>query len=392
MIPGHQLPVLSPLTLRGIRAGVFASPDALEALVQRVRVEYGVAGALLTSSGTVALALGMLAASPSGGRVRVALPAWACPDLLTAADAVDAEVLLYDLDPATLGPDLDSLRLVLNAEPHAVVVAHWFGLPVDLSGIATLVRAAGAQLIDDAAQGVGASVAGRPVGSAGEFGVLSFGRGKGRTGGSGGALLAMTGSAAVRAAQVGQQLQAAVTGRGALLSLLAQWGLGRPWAYALPAAVPSLHLGETLYHPAPELRLMSASAAAVVDAVWKLSEEEAVIRRGNAERWRQALTEVVGLECFGPGKSGVAGWLRYPVVADRRLARLLTELPARRCGAMPGYPRILNEWESPPGRFLPQTPAWPGARTLAQSLITLPTHRRLRRADISQIIGRVQSL
>ena len=163
----RQLPVWSPLTFGAIVAGVRPSPDVLPSLERRITREYGAAAVLLTASGTVALALGYLASALPGVRPRVALPAWACPDLMTAADAAGAEVLLYDLDPATLSPDLDSLRKVLRAGIHAVVVAHWFGLPVALGPVAELVSAAGAHLIDDAAQGVGASVGGRPVGTGG---------------------------------------------------------------------------------------------------------------------------------------------------------------------------------------------------------------------------------
>ncbi len=82
------------------------------------------------------------------------MPAWACPDLMTAADSVDAEVILYDLDPATLAPAGASFADALALHPTSVVVAHWFGLPVSLESICTAVRNAGAQLIEDAAQGL----------------------------------------------------------------------------------------------------------------------------------------------------------------------------------------------------------------------------------------------
>ena len=39
------------------------------------------------------------------GRVKIALPAFCCYDLVTALHGAAAHVAFYDIDPATLGPD-----------------------------------------------------------------------------------------------------------------------------------------------------------------------------------------------------------------------------------------------------------------------------------------------
>jgi len=197
MIARHQLPAWSPLNLRALAAGIIPPPSsrALGRIERRIADEYRPRSLLLTRSGTIALALAMRASAPEGLRPRIGLPAWGCFDLMTAADAVDAEVVLYDLDPETLAPEQASFRGMLAREPHAAVVAHWFGVPVDLGPWAELARSAGALLVDDAAQAVGASLRGAPLGIGGDFGILSFGRGKGRPGGEGGALLAASPSA-----------------------------------------------------------------------------------------------------------------------------------------------------------------------------------------------------
>ena len=86
---------------------------AARALVSRW---FGSRDVLLTDSGTSALALALrMAVAARPDRPTVALPAWACYDLATAADAADVGVVLYDLDPATLGPDWASLDRALSA-------------------------------------------------------------------------------------------------------------------------------------------------------------------------------------------------------------------------------------------------------------------------------------
>lgn len=385
-----QLPVWSPLTLGAVAAGILPGAGALEDVERRIQDEYGSSGVLLTGSGTIALALAYVASAPHGVRPKVALPAWACPDLMTAADAVDAEVVLYDLDPGTLAPDLDSLGAALRTEPTAVVVAHWFGLPVDVGPIAELIWSAGARLIDDAAQGVGASMRGRPVGTGGDFGILSFGRGKGRTGGGGGALLANTDDAAGRLDEIRPMLVAARRGAKSLASLLGQWVLGRPSLYALPMRVPALKLGQTVYHPAPELRRMDPSAAKVLSRVWNLSMEEVAIRRGNAERWRGFLHQVRDVAVFDAPPGGTAGWLRFPITVANGRVSDFRNLRMSRHGVSAGYPSRLCDLPLQAGRMLVSTDKFSGALLLSQNLFALPVHQRVREGDFREILRCVQ--
>lgn len=386
----HQLPAWSPISLGALAAGLAPPRDAAARLAGRILAEYGARRVVLTGSGTHALALALHAAAPEGLRPRVALPGWACYDLMTAADMVDAEVLLYDLIPETLGPDPDSLGRALHAEPHAVVAAHWFGLPLDLDPLTRQSEAAGALLIDDAAQGAGASMRGRPVGAGGAYGVLSFGRGKGRTGGGGGAVMAFTDAAAEALARSEVRLEASGNGAGSLLALSAQWALGRPWLYGIPSHWPGVRLGETIYHRAGTPTRISARSAAIVNEVWNLSSTEARTRRAHADRWRAELTGVDDIYTYRMETDRVAGWLRYPVLTSPRVKRVFQQEAARRHGVMPGYPGVLGDLPVPSHRMLVAKFELQGARTLADRLFTLPTHHHLRGLDFETIRRCVQ--
>lgn len=383
----RQLPAWSPVTVRALAGGALASSRGARRRVNlgaRLRGEYGAGVVQLTDSGTAALALAMLAAAAEGTRPRVAMPAWACPDLMTAADIVNAEVLLYDLDPATLAPAAVSFADALAQRPSAVVVAHWFGLPVSLESLSAAVRATGAMLIEDAAQGVGGNIGGRPLGAFGDFGVLSFGRGKGRTGGRGGALLANGAGAASALQRVSPRVAPARTGRGALLALAAQWAVGRPWLYSIPSSIPSLKLGETIYHPPSAISGMPEWAAAVVDALWNRSAQESGARRTAAARWSQILEDHADMSvvAFAEGANTTAGWLRYPVLG--RDAAVLRGSAARCLGIMRGYEQVLADLPLAPDRLVNSGP-WPGAAQLAARLRTLPTHSLLSSADVAAI-------
>ncbi|MGQ0703279.1 MAG: hypothetical protein ACT4PM_09125, partial [Gemmatimonadales bacterium] len=84
MIARRQLPAWSPITVRALVAGLLPRPAAVSRIERQIAREYGTSSLVLTASGTVALALGFLAAAPEGERPRVGLPAWGCYDLMTA--------------------------------------------------------------------------------------------------------------------------------------------------------------------------------------------------------------------------------------------------------------------------------------------------------------------
>jgi dTDP-4-amino-4,6-dideoxygalactose transaminase len=387
----RQLPAWSPLTVRALAEGAAASSKAgrhVASLDAHLRAEYGASLVQLTESGTVALALAMLAGAPEASRPKVAMPAWACYDLMTAADIADAEVILYDLDPVTLAPASGSFAEALGLRPTSVVVAHWFGLPVLLAPMLAAARKAGVTFIEDAAQGVGGSVAGRPLGSLGDFGILSFGRGKGRAGGRGGAVLANNANAVARLQRVAHRIAPTDTGKRGLLALAAQWALGRPWAYAAPSSIRSLRIGETIYHPPSPIREIPEWAAAVVNALWLRSAREGAARRVAAAHWAHVLSRNTSMSAFAESAGCVAGWLRYPVLMNDSTALLNAD--ARRLGVMPGYGKLLADLPLTPGRLANDGP-WPGASELASRLRTLPTHSLLRAGDfaaIGQLLGR----
>jgi perosamine synthetase len=379
-VPRPQLPVYSPVTVGSVAAAFAAlltgGARARARVEELVRAEYGPRDLLLLDSGTSALTLALrairLEAAEAGRAPLVALPGYGCFDLATAAVGADVRVVLYDLDPTTLGPDWPSLERALAHRPAGVVIAHLYGVPVDVSRVARLASAVDAVVVDDAAQGVGASIAGRPVGSFGSLGVLSFGRGKGRTGGGGGALLANDERGAALLARARPLAGPASRGVRAAVLLKAQWLLGRPSLYWIPASLPFLGLGETPYHaPHPEMGMPDACVAALA-ATWQECGREVERRRAAARSWRRVLP----LEWVVPEsetRDAVRGDLRLAVVAPGEVRAVAERLGG---GAMPGYPMALGSLPALAGR-LAAGAACPGAAQLADRLLTLPCHRHV---------------
>ncbi len=173
----RQPPAHAPVPWTALRAGMQAlvrpSRGSVEGVRQTLASFFGSRDVVLTSSGTAALTLAMRGARRIAGDAPVALPAYGCYDLATAAAGSGSRVVLYDLDPATLAPDTDSLRAAVSAGVSAAVVVHFYGIPVDLAPLDDVLS--GTLVIEDAAQGAGARLRERPLGSSGSLGILSFG-------------------------------------------------------------------------------------------------------------------------------------------------------------------------------------------------------------------------
>ncbi len=391
----RQLPVHSPVDASSLLAGLRAIASrngARERWETRVAAlltqRYAARAVLLTDSGTAALTAALLGVlNDQTGSASVALPAYACYDVATAADGAGVPVFLYDIDPSTLGPDLAQVHAAVRHGARAIVVAHLYGCPVDLADINRLASAAGAVVIEDAAQAAGATVNGRPAGCQGSVAVLSFGRGKGLTGGSGGALLAIdeVGERIVERIRRQRKLDKGRRGWPELAVLTAQWLFQHPSLYPIPAALPMLHLGETIYRAPRPLRAPAAVSCRVIAASWELAQQEVDVRRRNAERlldalrWQPAFRTVTAAPCAR------AGYLRLPALASPLARRAASDVAARRLGVMPGYPKPLCDLEPLSRRCLNRNDGFPGGRLLADRLCTFPTHGRLDSRDLDTL-------
>lgn len=372
----RQLPIASPLSasmLAGALHDVAAGRDRSGDVRAELRRRYGAETMFLTDSGTSALVLALrLVARP--GDV-VAMPAYACVDLVAAARFADVRVSLYDVDPHTLSPDLDSVRTVLGDGPAAILVAQLYGYPADVPAVREMAHTAGARVIEDSAQHAGATLHGKPAGTTGDVVVLSFGRGKGTTGGRGGALLVHAPDLAARARDE-IRLAPPPTGARDLVVAAASWTLGRPSLYAVPSAIPWLHLGETVYHDAHEPEPMPRVAAALLTRTLAVADAATARRRANAEALLDAVRESRTARAVVPIAGGEAGYLRLPITGTAAIE------PQPSLGIVRGYPAPLVE-EPHIERILARRGiSHSGARELATGLLTIPTHHLLTRRDV----------
>lgn len=383
----RQPPVHSPLTAGAVGAGLGAMlrgrGAALESARALLRERYGARRVVLTDSGTSALTLALRAMREDRGGA-VAVPAFSCYDVGTAWKGAGVRPLLYDLVPETLSPDAASLRrAVVEDGAAAVVVAHLYGIPLDWRRIRKAIRGSQALIVEDAAQGSGCRWRGKRVGSIGDLSVLSFGRGKGWTAGGGGALMAVSerGADALSRAEP-RELSPASSAR-TLIRAVSQWIFARPRLYGLPASLPGLRLGETVYHPPSPPAGASTFSLGALPVTERLLEEETGARQRNARRLLELMGEADGIRAVRVPDEGTAGYLRLPVLAEAGAAERLEEKEAEALGVRGSYPRPLyrvTQIQDSFGREAHSPLA--GSERLADSLYTLPTHGLLGEAEV----------
>jgi len=381
----RQLPVSSTITarslVRALAPSVIDGAGARAALEADLRRAFGASNVAVIDSGTSALAMAMRATTRVGGVV--ALPAYACVDIGAAAIFAQLRVRLYDVDPVTLSADLDSVSRVLAQGVDTIVVAHLYGYAADVPGIAALAAAHGVSVIEDAAQGAWGSLLGKRLGAFGPLTVLSFGRGKGMTGAGGGALLGIGADAPSALVTANEHLASPGSSLRTLAVASAQWALGRPSLYSIPSAIPALHLGETIYHPAHDPRKISAASASLARASLARADADLALRRRHAKALARASERATSIRVVRPIAGAEPGYLRFPA--------LLTDArPERRAraelGIVHGYPNTLAELAELRSSLVGDEKL-SGARDLQHNLVTLPTHSLLSDDDLRQLVA-----
>ena len=148
------------------------------------------AGVVAVSSGGAALLVAMSALDVGPG-AEVLVPSYTFPAAAQAAIFLGATVIPVDVDEGTLGIAPAMVEPALSPRTRVVVLAHAFGIPAEVEGVAALCRSRGVALIEDAACALGGRTwTGSPSGTLGDIGCFSMHPRKPATSGEGGLVTA----------------------------------------------------------------------------------------------------------------------------------------------------------------------------------------------------------
>jgi dTDP-4-amino-4,6-dideoxygalactose transaminase len=321
---------------------------------------------LLTTSCTHALELALLALGIGPGQ-EVICPSFTFVSSANAALRVGARPVFADIDERTLGLDPADVERRLTPRTAALVPVHYAGVAPDMAALVDLARRRGLRVVEDAAQGLAASYRGRPLGTLGDAGCLSFHETKNLSCGEGGALVVSDPELA-RRAEIAREKG---TNRAAFLR-------GEVDKYTWVAEGSSYVLSDVL--------------AAILDAqLGKLAEVQsrraAIVARYRAGLGEWAATNGVRLpaELEERGPNHHIFYLLYQDSPGRD--RALAALRAR--GVMASF-HYVPLHSSPHGRSLGAQPLLPVTDRVASGLLRLPLHPQLEPEDVDRVIEAVR--
>ncbi len=343
----------------------------------------------LFGSGRAALAALLTATSRLDSRKRVIVPAYTCWSVPAAIVRAGLIVVPAEITPGTLDYDLERLARMDWKDVLAVVSPNLFGLPGDLTRLQGLAEAHDALMIDDAAQALGASLRGYPVGGYGLAGILSFGRGKNITALGGGAALVRDESIQKAMDETADEFRGEPAPPGILAAMkgLAMGAALSPSVYGLASSMPGVVVGRTVYEPQFSTAAMGNARAALASRV--LERLDAINqRRGQLAEVLDRFLEQSKAIVLPKARSGaVPAWLRRPLlVIDVSLRdELLEALQTAGIGATAMYPQPVHKIPGIEGDLDLRGAPFDGAERVAESLIALPLVEGMTKQDLETI-------
>lgn len=361
------------------------------ALKAQLATRYGVLpqDVVLYHKGRAALAAGLQLVASSGDKV--AISGLTCYSVVQAVEAAGITPIYVDIRESDLQFGPEELQATLARHPgiKAVVIQNMLGIPADITGIEAVARTHSLTIVEDLAHSAGAHYAdGREVGTVGAVTMLSLGKDKALDVVNGGALVIRNGALSptpTALPSLGEQL------RDRLYPLIA--GLAR---LVYPLALGNLVMGVAI-----RLRLVVRSADGVVDtsvtmphwqarrAIRQLAELAATVeqRQACATRYMAELAPLM------PAAAALVGasLIRVPLLVDSP-RDIIAALEKQRIHASD----IWYDVPVSPVRYYKKLvyPAadCPVAVKVAARLVNLPTHQRVKVADIERATRAVREV
>lgn len=352
-----------PLVLDVLRSGAIAQGPMVRRFEERFAEVAGTRDAVAVNNGTTALVAALQVLNLRPGDEVITSP-FTFVATLNAILEAGATVRFADIARHDFAIDPDAAAAAVGPRTTVLMPVHLYGQTADMGKLAPLASEHGLHIVEDAAQAVGASFAGRKAGSYG-LGCFSLYATKNITTAEGGVITTDDDATAER------------------LRVLRNQGMRARYQYEMAGhnyRMTDLHAAVGL----PQLDKVDQLAAA---------------RQHNAARLSEGLADVSGLEVprVSPGREHV--WHQYTVLVSphARLSRdeLAAALTERGIGNGIYYPKLVFDYdcyrEHP---LIPTTdPAeFPVAQSVAAQALSLPVHPALSESDVDTIISTVREV
>ncbi len=185
-------PTIDEETIAGVgevlRSGWITSGPKVKELEAKLTEFFGGRPVRVFNSGTCTMEIALRIAGVGPGHEVITTPlSWVATSNVILE--VGARPVFVDIDPVTRNIDLERAEAAVTPATRAIIPVDLAGMPVDRDRLYNLARRRGLRVVEDAAQSMGSTWGGRPVGTAGDFTSISFHPNKNITTIEGGALV-----------------------------------------------------------------------------------------------------------------------------------------------------------------------------------------------------------
>ena len=182
---GKEIDYICEALANGHTAGDGAFTQKCHAWLE---AKLGARKALLTHSCTAAMEMAAMLFDLGPGD-EVILPSFTFASTANAVVLRNATPVFVDIRPDTLNIDERLIEEAITPRTRAIFVVHYAGVACDMSFIMDVAARYGLMVMEDAAQALMSRYRGRPLGSIGHLGAISFHETKNIISGEGGALI-----------------------------------------------------------------------------------------------------------------------------------------------------------------------------------------------------------
>lgn len=372
-------PAAAPLGCRDLCHGVLGmlSPeDSIRSLEHSIRQYFGAKHVFLVSSGKAALTMTLMGLKAGSSKTEVVIPAYTCFSMPAAVISAGLRPILCDINPSTFDFDYEQFEATLTDNTLCVVAHHLFGIPSDIERVGALCRARGIVVIEDAAQAMGIESGGRKLGTLGDVGIFSLGRGKNITCGSGGIVVTQSDRIAEAVRIQWPQLESPLPAESMkdFAKLVVMAIFIRPRLYWIPNALPFLRLGQTIFPKSVAVKRLSGMQAGLLHD-WQNRLSHSNQRRSEAAA---SVSRQMSLSLpQGPSHP----YLRVPIFAPtpQRRDRIHSLSQQHGLGVSLAYPTPINDIPEISHMF--DGKRFPSARKVSEHILTIPTHHWISEKD-----------
>ena len=346
--------------LEVLRSGHIVQGPAVARFEEMVAAIAGTRHCIAVSNGTVALIAAMQALGIGPGDEVITSP-FTFVATLNAILAVGATARFADIDADDFLLRADTVEALVNQRTRAIMAVHLYGQTADMGALGDLAKRQNLLVIEDAAQALGATHAGRPAGSFGA-GCFSFYATKNVTTGEGGAITTDDDSFADS------------------LRVLRNQGMRSRYDYATVGS---------------NLRMTDLQAAIGIPQLARIDEINGR-RRSNAAALDAVVGGVAGLQppTVRPGNEHVFHQYTVRVLpqSSRKRDDVARQLHERGIETGVHYPRPVFDYHcfrDHPGVAADHCPV---AAAIATQVLSLPVHHHLSASELDRLVGAIAGM